>query len=500
MRALPLVFLALAACSNDAGMAERDADTGWQGDSADIAVGGLRIDVSPPAGVGEPALLPQSHLEPGPSEGLRLDLFRTVVWSGTLTAEVVRGWSGAAEVPTTEEPLAATLNASVSETRLGGSVQSDDAGAFVLELPAYDDLYDLTIVPIDADLAPFHWEQRLFDDDRTDDLELSPGMPVYGRVTDATGVGIPRVAMRVVRTDVALGEVASAYFETDETGWYVARVEEAGSYAVEVLGGETGGAGSRVVPTLREEVLVDDPSDGASVDVELGVLEDAVADGSVFDAAGDEVDGVKLRFTSETLDGANGSLVVETETDDGRWIADLLPGRWTVEAIPPYDMLASPVSTTVEISAGSNAIEDLFLEPPSQITGTIDAPAGTTIQAKQRFGDHNVYPGTVDQQGNFLMDLPAGDYLVTFEPPSGSLAGAITYAQIATGEEVSLTLEPGEPLSGVVAFDDVGVAYAVLRVYDRDTGVLVGRSITDETGGFSLLVPALAVTDMDTGD
>ncbi|MFZ5479209.1 MAG: hypothetical protein ACOZNI_20765 [Myxococcota bacterium] len=496
MKRAILWLVVLAGCSGaaDSAKAPNAEETDGAADTA-LDVGALRVDVFPPDGLG---LLPQSHeLRGGAVEGATFELFPTVTWSGTLEGQVTRGWSGAAEVPYTVEPLAATFTASVNGTRLGGSVQSDAAGRFELPLPAYDEPYDLSIVPLDADLAPFHEEERLFEDDTREDILLPVGLPVYGRVADSSGRGISHVPMRIVRTDLDV-EVASATFETDESGWYVTRVEGTGAYAVEVLGGLTERDDPEVVPALRTEVLVEDPENGAALNIDLGTLESASARGYVYDADGEEVRDAVVRFTAEALDGATGELVIETQANsDGYFGLDLLPGTYTIEVIPPYSPVSTPrVYVDEVIEAGSNDLGTRRVDGSATLAGTVvDAPEGSLVVATQ-VGYGNVYSAKTSGDGRFSMEVPAGEYVVRVTPADGD-AGAMTYRQLATGDDARFELDPGEPLSGAVTFEGEAVAYALYEVYDVASGVLVAQGRTDESGGFAVLVPQV---EADTGE
>lgn len=491
--------LGLQACS--AGMKDGMAgnDTGYLGDAdtALRALGSLRIDVEPPSGTAAPELLPQSHIVPAGRDGYAIqtiDLLPTVTLSGTLTADVARGWASAVEVPTTSSPIVATLNASVGGTRLGGTAISDVDGTFSLALPAYDEDYLLTVVPDDATQAPFHVETRRIRQDAEVDLHLDVGIPVYGRVTDADGEGVSGVRVRVVRTTVEGVEVRSAPVETDETGWYVARVESTGAYVVEVEGGAyIDSTATRVIPTVREDVLVESGEDGASAYLELGELTAATVDGTVLDAGGNTVDDALVRFTSASLSGAEGSLTVEATTGNGDFVARLLPGVYDVEVIPPYDAKASPALVrSVEVSE-RDQIGTIQLEGLTTLDGRVvdiwgEPAANVVVAATQQGFQGYVWSATTDAYGEFSMNVPVGTYDTTFTPSSVSTGGALTTVELVAGEPVNVQLAQGVELRGTVLWDGEAVPWAWIDVRDDASGVLVGRGTTNDLGEFLLQV------------
>lgn len=493
------LLVGLQACSamELAGKDVGGNDTAMGPEDALRSLGALRIDVEPPAGTADPELLPQSHVVAASDDAYdaqTIALLPTVAFSGRITADVARGWASAVEVPTTSEAIVATLNASVGGTRLGGTAVSDGSGLFSLALPAYNEDYLLTVVPEDATQAPFHIETRRIRQDAEVDLHLDVGIPVYGRVTDAAGDGVSGVRVRVSRTTVEGVEVRSAAVQTDATGWYVARVESTGSYVVEVEGGAyIDSTATRVIPTVRADVLVESGDDGASAYLSLGDLTAATVDGTVLDAAGNTVDDALVRFTSASLVGAEGSLTVEASTGNGDFVARLLPGVYDVEVIPPYDAKASPVRVrSVEVSE-RDGIGTIQLDGLSKLEGRVvdvwgEPAANVVVAATQQGFKEYVWSATTDADGAFTMNVPVGTYDTTFSPSSVSTGGALTNVELVAGEPVYVELDEGVELRGTVIWQGEAVPWAWIDVRDDATGALVGRGTTNDQGEFLLQV------------
>lgn len=502
MKRLLLAAPLLAGCSMGKDDATGAFDTAMEMD--DVTPGTLRLDVYPPAGVGEPQLLPQSHrIEPDAYEDARLELYPTVTFSGVVSADVARSW--AVGVPTTEETVAATISAWVDGTRLGGSAESDDSGAFSLALPAYDDApYLLALVPNDAALAPFHVEERMFEASVDADVHLGVGIPVYGRVTDADGLGVAGVPMRLRATTDAGVEVRSAAFVTDTTGWYVGRVESVGSYVIEVEGGVLlDGDVTRVVPTVEVEVQVEDATNGASAYISLGTLTIASVEGAALDPDGDAINDALVRFTSTALDSGVGSLTIETTVGRDNFFTYLLPGLYDVTIVPPYGTDASPTTLPDVEIRGRTTLGNRTLSALSALNGEVrdatGAPlADVVVAAKQVGFDHYVYTAKTDAEGNFWMEAPDGEYEATFTPPPGT-AGALTLAELVTGTGITVELDPGTPLSGHLDFEDAPVAWAWIDVVDEASGMLVGQGTTDASGDFRLQIQVPEPETDDTG-
>lgn len=499
---LPMLLLVLAACSASKDGGYNDADREVS-DTDSITPGTLRIDVFPPANLGSPPLLLQSHTVRARNyEGVPIALYPTATLSGRLTADVVRGWRSAVGVPATPTPLVATVSAFVAGTSMGGSVASDENGEYSLAIPAYPGgPYAVSVVPEDAEMAPVYYEIRDAADDDVLDVHLEVGIPIYGRVVATDGNGAANVPLRIVQSEPE-GDVTSSVLRTDSSGWYVARVDQIGAYTLEVVGGPTGQTGGRIVPALSAQVLVEDAEAGVALDIDLGALGDVRVTGLVVDDAGEPVAGATVRLRSTRLDDSGGSLEVETETnDDGVFVKQALAGTYDIEVFPSYDDAGSP-GTFTDVSIGAESdVGTLELAPSARLSGTVvDADGNRTadvrVTATQLGYGGFTYDGATDENGDFSVSLPDAEYAFTFTPASTDVPGALTRITGTPRPGGSFALEAGDLLDGTVSFDGKVVPWALLEVYDAATGNLVGRGTTDEDGAFGMLVH---IEDTDTG-
>ncbi len=507
-RLLPPLLALLSACSgpvvNDPKTPE---PTGYA-----FAEGTLRIDVYPPAGVAEPALLPQSHLVlPGDYEIDTLNLYRTLSLSGTVTGDVARGW-GLAGAPTTEEPLIATLSAAVAASFLGNSTESDAEGRFTLLFPVYPDSTVVTIVPADATLAPFRVVDALAlsTDAESWDQHLPTGIPVYGRIEgtdDALTSGQAGVALRLSRTTNGT-VVRSAPFLTDGNGWFLGRVDQPGDYTLEVVGGANGVDG-RVIPDLAVPILVEGEA-GVAANVYVGDVGSVGVYGSVVDASGALVPGAEIRFRSRALDAGVGSLMaVAGANDGGNFIIRLLPGIYDVEVVPPYSAGSPPtplLREAIGVVAGAPDFGALSLGEGGRLEGTVVDPDGAPaadvlVTATSKGTDGYLWSTRTDVAGRFSLAVPQSPLTVALTPQSTLQAGAVTYLEIADPMDLGeIALSEGVTVSGLIALEDVAIPYASLDVLDANTGRILAQGVTDSSGIFSLRVVVRTRPETDGSD
>ncbi|MFN7143945.1 MAG: hypothetical protein ACK4YP_09230 [Myxococcota bacterium] len=489
---LPLLLLAV-------GCSAAQEDMGWLApeDDVGIAAGTLRLDVTPPASVANGTLLGQSHIVlPDAYEGVNVELLPTRTVSGTLTAQVARGWSFGP--PTTIEPLPATLLALPGAGLASGAAQSGDDGFFTLTYPAYPGRTQVAIVPTDASMAPMRVVAAPTADTATWDQLIPTGIPVYGRVVgEVDGLEEPLAGVRMrLSREAGDGTLTSGVFTTDATGWYVARVDEIGEYTLEVVGGPITDE-ALITPSLSLPVLVEDET-GVEVPVGLGNVENAAVEGVVVDGNGERFPDARVRFTSVELEGGPGSLVIETDASgDGDFLTSfLLPGTYDIDVMPPFSpdgVLASPVRhENVRVTDGAD-LGNLGVGAATVLEGQVfraDAGiAGDVLVVATEIGfGGNVYHGRTDQSGRFSLDVPDVPLLVAFTPSTPG-DGAVTHLAVEDpGAALALQLDPGVLVTGVLTYEGAPVAYGSVDVYDAGSNLLLGQAFSDEDGNFSLRV------------
>ena len=482
-----LIALSLTACSDNNLDDLGDASSTPPGE---VEPGTLRIDVHPAADALD--LLAQSFVmapETYEDQQIRHQLSAAVAISGTLLAESMQGLGVAAS---SLGPLDAVVLASRSGLIQGGGSKTDAEGSFSFLLPGRQP-YSISIVPQDPTLSPLLLlASEAVEDGLVLDQTLSSGAPVYGRVTDAAGLELGNVSLRVSRADV---ELQSATFTTSSNGWFVARVEPGYDYWIETVGDALAEGGP--IPSVKVPFFVDDLT-GAEVNLDLGNRTAVEIRGRVLHPQGEKrfEFGPHVRATSGPL--ATGTLVVEIDAQsDGRFELPLLPGDWTLEVWPSSDLLEYTPWVHSATVKSSLDIGDIKFLSPTELSGTLtDAsgnPAtGVTVTALEvGYGEYS-FSATTDRDGVYAMRVPRTEVRLQAVPPTPA-AGAY-FHQVLDLRQADLTLDhpltlvPGSEVRGVAMLDDAPVPFAMIEVYDHAEGWLLARSMTDATGAYNVRV------------
>lgn len=476
----------VAGCANlaeDLGTATGGtADTGADAAADSVA---LRLDVYPSSGV--QGVEPQSFsIARGPSmQGLHVDLQPTRRVSGVITGYEATPYMDV-QVPGETVPVVANVTVIQPGTVAGASTNTSDRGTYSLQVPAGEG-YQISVVPSEPALLPFVVStDQVIDADRNYSLDIDFGVPVWGTVTMSDGSPAP-TGTRVRLVDPVTG-VVGASVEVDEAGRYMLRAEP-GGVVVEVYGE----AGS-YIPTIETEAEATDP-DGVQVDIDLGTLAPVVVQGRLIDSSGKVLEQAPVRFTARSLDGARGSLEVETDTDvNGRFSTQLLPGQWTVEYIPPYeaDGISSPLEESLSVSTSDINLGTVKLPDRVSYTGRVLSPdgpalAGVIVTAREIGFDHYVYSTVTDDFGDFELDLPQTPVELSFAPPGGTFAVTFETVDDPTTSGQDHWLEWGTRLSGTVTYQNEAVPLSLIEIRDADD-VLYGSTLTGEDGSFSIRI------------
>ncbi len=498
---IPFFFASLlVACG-----AENDLEADRRATAEDgIAPGTLRVDTRPSAD--DLALLPQSFLlSPGWYEGVDVfhELHGTVVVSGTLTAEIMQGFAVASGV----RPLDGLVRARRDGLLQGGAAQTGADGAFSFSLPGSQP-YALELIPADPTMSPLaYFGELLIDQGLQLNSVIAMGAPVYGRVTDAEGNRLAKARLHIRRADV---DARSSTFTTDDQGWYLARVEPGYSYVIETEGGTD--ADARPYPVVAAEFTVEN-GEGAEVNLDVGVRSVVVTlDADFTDADGAELRTPQVRATSSALE--TGSLVVEKTGDsDGHVVLNMLPGTWTIEVWPAIGQAGlTPWVLRDYVVEADEYLGRLALSSPTTLAGTIfDANgsplAGTTVTATELGAGGYNYSTTSDSKGAYELAVPRTTLrlqAVPSSPDAGAYAHtAVDLTDAGAHETADLDLLPGTVLSGVASLDGDPVPFALIDVYDHVQGLLLGTTVTDGDGAYTVRVDVRdveAATDADDAD
>lgn len=498
MRSIPLLALLLTGCA-EASLNKAEAfDTGYAtagGDDADALADGparLRVDVVPN---GDSAYLPQSVIVDLDTDNpasvladLDLDLSPTRTLAGRITAFQAAPYGDVSVPGSVSEPLAGRVSMTAPEGLARKTVDVDD-GTFAMRLPAGDD-YRLAVLPADSTQQPFAIVDPyvLAQDVTGFDLDLGFGSPVHGRVVQEDGSPAPGVT-EVWLEDLATG-LAGPRVATDAEGNYMLRAFE-GEYRVVAEGSERS-----TVPRVGAPVSVLE-FEAVRVDLDLGTVNPVEAAGRVLDADGSGLYQATVRFTALDLDEAEGTMVVEDDTDtDGDFELDVLPGLWKVELIPPFDSdgTLAPVRLD-DVQVGETGVDLGALDMPERrtVSGVVEGPGGSpigavTVVAREAGFDQYVYTAVTGNNGGFEIDVPDVALEVAFLPPDAKHTVTwIDYPDGMAGRE-DITLATGLPVSGRVGSPTGGVGAALVELVDADSGRSYGTALTDENGNFDLRI------------
>jgi hypothetical protein len=470
-------------------MAEDSAtidDTGAENDGPSI-----RLDIYPSGATSW--LSPQSYVPDGDGwEGLDVSLSSSVLVRGSISGFVANpNVGGTAPVPTVPgtdgAPVVARLTLSQRDGIGAATDWSADDGSFALRVPG-GSAYTLVLAPEDpTSLPPQIVTYPLLEATTTTELTIDVGVPVYGQVLADGTTSLAGASVVLTRAD---GRAASEPLVLAEDGQFSMRAL-AGSYSLTV----SGPSGS-VVPTYSESIEVDEV-DGLAVDLTLGDLTEVTVKGNVVDVDGETLRDVsmRVRFTSLTLNTAEGSLQVETEVDgDGFFAKPLLAGQWMAEFIPAYEESLAPTTFTFDAESGTVDLGEIAIPDPVQVSALVTDPSGAPAQGvlvsvREVGYDQNQWSTTTGVDGRFSLSLPPDAVVVTLTPDSND--GAITrYSLDAAASALAPQTLPyvlGDTVSGTLRSGDELISYALVELRgDDDT--LYATTLSDADGNFTARV------------
>ncbi len=447
----------------------------------------LRVDIYPSDQ--NPDLLPETHILDEEWEGLTVEMLNPVTLAGEVWGYDATPYLGI-DVPGSSIPIDARVSFYRQGTIVsaGAVTQSEQDGAFSISLPRGDD-YTFSVVPIDPSQLPFLVEQHVIvrADSEDELIELDYGVPVFGHITNSSGLELDSLALEVALLHPATNTKGPSV-QPDERGYYQLRALAGMSYQV-VLSGAQG----ELVPTVRQEIVLES-DEGGEIDFQLGSLEPIDVDGQVISSTSAAVEGATVRFSSLELDDFPGG---ELEVDDitssrGEYRLSLLPGRYHAEFIAPASLGLCPSQAVLDLHASEDGEDyDVQLSAlttiESQVLGPGGEPlAGVTVVAIERGFDGYTYTATTDKAGYFSLAVPEIKLQFILTPPEGE--ASVTYVEVPVEEFPSIImLEQGDAISGNVHHGDEPVAFALLEVRNSEDQ-LYATTLTDENGDFQVRV------------
>jgi len=502
MRAFWLV-LACASCG-----AKENGDSGGglgpdsEGDYLPIDPADLRIDVTPFTG----AIPPQTWI---PRAGtawsdLEFELSPLVEITGVIRGYVPTPTS--ITVPGEEDAIEADVIAFVPGTKNSdGTRSSPDTGRYTLELPAGSG-YMLGIVPTNAQLPFLALADQTFTRDTDAPFDLTESGSIFGYVFDQScppddkkQPGCVRGArVQLVESETGIG---GPVYETQADGYFLLKTLSGAVYDLEVSQGDSAPA---PIPHVVSAKIWAEPGQNTRVDVDLGQrAENTYLKGHVVDDAGHNVEDVVVRATSTSLEYANGTLTIETETDgSGRFNQAILPGNWSVELIPPYDasLRLSPTTIDVVVDDGGLDLDDQTLLPRVAVATTVIDPTtgigvtGAAVSIREIGYDGYTFDAITDATGFVSLEATAVPVEVTVTPPSEG-GRAVTHFTYGGPNEIpgQLPLAVGTLFAGVVSAPAVldGGALLELRLAGEDEPFAAVQTREDGTFAFRVDVEPL---------
>lgn len=505
-RALNALILAVlvAGCSSSS-----ELDTFAEGAATPDADALIRLDVYPPADIdlrdGRGNLLtlrPQTfYVDAEPTQPADLHLTPAVSVTGRVEGAALTPWA-AQSLPVLTGPLAdAQVRFSISGGVQQPRTQTDSDGLYDLLVVPDRQEYEVAIIPASAAVASQVLRVIVDGTQRFLDVDLAPGVPVWGFVFDSSGRPLVDAQIQAISSDGLAGPTA----RTDSAGRYLLAVTQNTSYTLVSLGR------GPLDPTVRVDAGVIG-EDGGQIDIPYGDLSPrGTITGSVRAPSGNLVgsEAVRVRVVATELASAEGTratFVREIGTDDGIFTAVVPPGTYRVEIHPqaedgPAPLILSDIQTRGEVSdlgpilLQALAVRTIVVTDPSMMP-VIGAQVACT---EQGFAGRT-WTSIVGPDGRALMTSPEVPMVCQVSPPGGraDLALArhpINEPLLAELDQIwELPMVEGVVITGTVsaatearldAPSSVMVAGALVEVRDANERLL-GVGVTSVEGRFQL--------------
>lgn len=234
-------------------------------------------------------------------------------------------------------------------------------------------------------------------------------------------------------------------------------------------------------------------------------------------------EGFTIRLRALSLEGIDAALTpsfesIVTASTDGRFVQELLPGRYEVAVVPPDAQSAAIVVDTLDVPSdaeGEVLTRSYTLPARPSLSGTIVLPDATpgrsvpfaltpatleSIPAETRPVEDFARPvaGSADFEGRIERVTDAGRFALALQPSPSTGFPWLVLRRIEVGSEGTVLESLGLPypfvVRGVLA-DEGGVLIpgAEIRAYaldDADERLLLGSATSDDEGRYTLLLAA----------
>lgn len=478
----------LAGCSDLVLISPEISDTASDSDLPEARSFFLQV-LPTPGTAGDEVLLEQTFGSFVEGDGFQLVLEPARRVRGVVEAVQVTPWL--ANLPTERGPVSGEV---VMRSSDGRDVRSTTIGADGrYELLAVPGSWRFSVVPDDPRVGA-RTDVLLLSEDLQHDPILDPGVPIWGRVTDASGFPIGGAVVRALQVDPeGTPREGSGDATTDGEGWYELRVEP-GPWVVQTTGRPGGRDPSLQVPAVTVET-------GSRVDLSYPTDARASLTARIVDPDGRALPRVRMRMSSRALygfDGLDASFQVEVTSDSRGYVDTRIPaGDYLAEVLPedddPWAAVSIPdVRVSGDVDLGTQRLVAL-IDQGGIVLDSLNQPVvGATIRLRERTSDGRAWVTTTDESGLYVVPAlaEAGDLDVI---PTGGVGrlSAVRLNVEPGGLPPTLQLPDGELIGGTVTWQSsrgpTSLPYAEVRVLDVD-GVTRGYGVTDDDGGFQVFV------------
>jgi hypothetical protein len=485
-RYLPL--LALVACGEFRFEVPGSDDTSSLAESD--ALNPIRLDVYA-ASATDLGLLNQSFfVDADRTENMNLQVKPAVEVEGSLSGFQTNPTADV-QVPGALGAVNGQLRAFVPNSLMSYAVSTDKTGAFSFQAVPSEN-YTLAWIPDTDVLLPFEIEEGvpiLLNTALHKVLSYEQSRPIYGRVKDDTGLGIPGMNVQAIDPFTGIGNNS---LQTNNMGAFHTRLYP-GEYILKISGDA-----DSALPTLQITLLVsEDASGDIHSEVQLGNLDTINADGRVLNADGSAAANVLVRFTATSVDGhPKAEFTTQSTTgSNGRYSIPVLPGTYEVEFIPNHEGDFSPVSLSDAIRLNDSVTELSTVELPDRpvVNGRLvdafgEAAVGALVRAQEQGFDGAVFETFTGDMGLYSLAVSEGPLFWTFVPADPS-QGAISFkdASFAAMDTEEFQLHEGQLVSGCITHEEGSVGFAPVEVRNDD-GLLYASTFTDSKGCFEVRV------------
>lgn len=305
-------------------------------------------------------------------------------------------------------------------------------------------------------------------------LEMRP-LParISGRVLDDSGSPVENARTKVLSAGSlirqSLTDAEGRYSTSIPPGRYSVRAEREGFAPIQLDGVEVASSEQAEVPDLILEAVA------------------GFVSGRVLNEAGQPV-----QLATVTAQSAGGTQQFSTDAE-GNFDFTLAAGAWTLEAAKEGFLGGLPVQVQVARGERQSNVTVVLTEQASQVTGSVvglrvvggqpdrRVLADVTVRARPLAGP--VLSTTTDGNGQFVLNLGAGSYVVTAASPGYEISRPAA-VRLGFGESVSgLALEMNQAASRITGrvLDTAGLAVPDARVVlDPDQAIPMPLQVSSD--------------------